>query len=196
METDSGERVFRMLNNEITPQYEVPPGHCFGNAPKPVKWIQLVVCFIAFLICSICTLLMCWLIVNDLLDGTFPTFALTLPIGAFLLRLFWGNLCRALAHIRFESNGIWVKWPLRKAQLIQWSSFQQVCICPGYEFRKDTTSIGLCFVRHGERKNMFYRWKVMGSHYQTVIYIEYTPELHAGLKERCPMKIDDLRNTW
>lgn len=36
----------------------------------------------------------------------------------------------------------------------------------------------------------------MGTHYKTVIYIEYTPELHAGLKERCPMEIVDLRSTW
>lgn len=181
---------------EITPQYEVFPGHCFGNVPKIVKYLLYIVAFIAFLVWSTITLLSCWFILSDVLHGTFPILALLLPIEILSLRLFWGTICRAAASFRFESYGLWVKWPLRKAQFLQWSSFQQVCICPGYEFRKDTTSIGLCFVMHGEKKNLFDRWKTMGTHYRTVSYIEYTPELHAGLKERCPMEIVDLRSTW
>lgn len=145
-----------MQTKEIIPQFEIYPGHAFGNTPKFVKWLVLVVAFVAFLVWSVILLLSCWFTVSDLLHGTFPILALLLPFEIFSIRLFWGTLCRAAAYIRIESNGLWVKWPLRKAQLIQWSSFQQVCICPGYEFRKDSTSIGLCFVMHGEKKNLPY----------------------------------------
>jgi len=137
---------------EIIPQYEVFPGHCFGRAPKMVKYLLLVAAFMAFLVWSTIMLLSCWHIVCDLLHGTFPILALLLPIEIFFLRFFWGTICRAAAYFRFESNGLWVKWPLGKARFIQWSSFQQVCLCPGYEFRKDTPSIGLCFVMHGEKR--------------------------------------------
>lgn len=46
MKTVLGERGFRMLTKEIAPQYEVFPGHCFGNVPKIVKYLLLVVAFI------------------------------------------------------------------------------------------------------------------------------------------------------
>ena len=61
-------------------------------------------------------------------------------------------------------------------------------------YKKDTPSVGLCFVMQVEKKKIYDRRKVFPTRYRTVIYIEYTRELHEGLKERRPMEIIDLRN--
>ena len=35
-----------MQTKEIIPQFEIYPGHAFGNTPKFVKWSLLVVAFL------------------------------------------------------------------------------------------------------------------------------------------------------
>ena len=179
----------------IMPQYEVHPYHMLGKAGKLTKGLIVFMAYAAwgFYAAVMCIVLV--LTVKELIDGRLPILEMIeLGVIIFFLRGFWGTICMMAAHVCFEAEGLWVHWPLRKPVMLPWTSFQQICICPGYVFKKDIPSVGLCFVRHGEKKNVYDRWKVLPTHYRTVIYIEYTPELHEGLKERCPTEIIDLRN--
>ncbi len=102
------------------------------------------------------------------------------------------------AVYRFETEGLYIKYPFRKEKCISWDAFQQVCIV--YNLRtgshRPLPYSSICFVRKGEKKNFLNRWKTGNPFkYDKVIKIPYTEEIYEGIKERCPYDIVDLRDT-
>lgn len=125
-------------------------------------------------------------------------FVYIISIAVFIFRLGWVFLSQGMARYHFISSGIEVKWPLRSKRLILWSEFQQICICYGaYTTQGEPrASTVICCVKHGEKKNWKGRWKTDNPfRYRSVFTIDYSPELHAGIKERCPYDVVDLRET-
>lgn len=118
--------------------------------------------------------------------------------GLFLLLFGLFSASMGCATYRFEEDGIYAKYPLQAPQVIPWDAFQQVCVCyGGYTTRGERkASTYICCVKKGEKPNVYGRWKTDNVfRHRRVITITYTPELHEGIKERCPYEVVDLRNT-
>ena len=125
-------------------------------------------------------------------------FTYVFGIGLILVRIGWQFITVGLARFRFSKEGIYSKYPLQQEQLHPWDDFQEVCVCyAAYTTRgprKANTII--CCVKHGERKNLYGRWKADNIfRYRSIISIEYSDALHCGIKEMCPYEVIDLRNT-
>lgn len=118
-------------------------------------------------------------------------------LALFLCYLGWTMIAMALAQYKFEQDGLWVKYPFCKPHQIQWSEFQQICVCYGDAIPRGACSnTVICCVKKGEKKNIYDRWKTNSPlRYRSVVCIDYSPDLHEGLKQRCPLPIVDLRQT-
>ncbi len=113
-----------------------------------------------------------------------------------------GILHGLVAHgtaYRFEADGLVQKRPFCREKCIPWTEFQQICICNVRAGRHQAFLNGLFFVRHGGKP---YRFRCvpemldgnLGLGRRGVINMVYTPAQHAGLAERCPLPIADLRS--
>lgn len=119
-------------------------------------------------------------------------------IAFFFILYGWATISRGLARYRFETNGLLVKYPLRPWCLIPWDKFQQVCIIyAAYTTRGERrANTAICCVKNGEKKAGNGRWKADNPfRFSSVISIAYTPELHEGIKDKCPYEVCDLRET-
>lgn len=184
----------------IKPIYESP--HQMGDISMFFKAVIICgfPCFgIASLIFGFFTAYFLIAVEGDVYSGVFY-FILLLCLSLFLLILGWVFLMYFGTHYRFETDGLYVKYPLHSSwRVISWDQFQQVCIVQEEHWAAGQQQIdtAICCVMKGEKKNRYGRWK---SHnpfkYRTVIYIAYTPELHEGIKERCPYEVCDLRDTY
>jgi len=189
------------MNNSktIQPAYESP--HQMGQVSMFLKIVSLYgLLFMGIVITIICIVGMyldvsaensVYKIIRSIIQFSIPS--------AFFLRLGWVFLMYHGAHYCFETDGLHVKYPFRKWRMIPWDCFQQVCVLhkESWSAGRQQIDTAICCVMKGEKKNRFGRWK---SHnpfrYRTVIYIAYTPELHEGIKERCPYEVCDLRDTY
>ena len=139
----------------------------------------------------------------SLADGSSITFVLILfvfqmSIASFCVVLGWTFICSGLAQYRFETDGLYVKYPLREEFLIPWTDFQQVCICrAAYTTRGEPRANDvICCVKHGEKYNWRGRWKTDNPFkYRSVICIHYTENLAEGITEMCPYNVPDLRES-
>lgn len=125
-------------------------------------------------------------------------FVFTLIVAVFCITLGWAYISMGLAQYRFETDGLYVKYPLREELLVPWYDFQQVCICrAAYTTRGEPKANDvICCVKHGEKYNWRGRWKTDNPFkYRSVICIAYTPFLAEGISEKCPYDVPDLRNT-
>ena len=144
-----------------------------------------------------------WLFILDIKESSFSyiiliaIFALII-LSVFFILLGYTFICRGLAQYRICSDGLLVKYPMKKENLIVWNEFQQVCICyaaytTAGESRANTV---ICFIKNDEKKNIHGRWKTDNPFkYRDVICLDYSDELRHGIKERCVHEIIDLRNT-
>ncbi len=122
-------------------------------------------------------------------------------MGVLIVMMFFG--CFSMIFFKYEilAEGIRTKYPLQDWRLISWDAFQQVCVCyRGYTTRgqgtEHTAQSVVCFVKKGEKKNLYGRWKADNSfHHRSVISIDYTDELYEEVKEKCPYEVPDLRKT-
>ena len=125
-------------------------------------------------------------------------FVVLAGIAWFLCYLCWCYCCKGFAKYRFENEGLVVKFPLCQEERIPWNDFQQVCVIhAAYTTRGERkANTVICCVKKGEKKDFYDRWKTDNPfRYRTVICIEYTPELHQGIIEKCPYEVADLRTT-
>lgn len=128
----------------------------------------------------------------------FPLVSIIIALATFFLLIGLAFISSGLARYCFKIDGLEVKYPLQPRCLIPWEDFQQVCIVYAAfttrgERRANTV---ICCVKKGEKKNIYGRWKTDNPfRYRTVICIAYSPELYEGIKEKCPYKVEDLRNT-
>ena len=114
-------------------------------------------------------------------------------IGSFL------ELQRLLSEICITERGLTVSRPFSPPHTIGWDALQQVCICLYNRRMGEIHGQGhpqLCFVCRGEQRSLFDRWKTHSPfHHRRLIAIDYDEQIDAAVRELCPMKIVDLRDT-
>lgn len=123
------------------------------------------------------------------------TDSLFLSVGIVGSIMFLMLISDLSACYQFHKNGLYVKYPFVNWQCIPWNSFQQICICYPYDlktgFKADTI---ICFVKQGEKKNPFGRWKTENPfHHRRVISFPLDQEIIDALQRKCNIRIDDLR---
>lgn len=175
--------------------------HQMGKLPR--IWVILLLSF--FPILGLGLLIMAgYILYEGLFVVAYPVIftailaGVTICLAILSLALGWVFLSSGMARYRFTSSGLHAKYPFRRYKFIPWSDFQQICICyAAFTTRGEKkANTVICCVRKGEKKNIYGRWKTDNPfHYQSVICIDYSPELHAGLMEKCQSEVADLRNT-
>ncbi len=117
------------------------------------------------------------------------------PMPVFLICFGWAIFSTEIFSFGFVGDGIKIKRPFRKEQLIGWDEFQQICICyNGSTTKGERKAFSvICFVKNGEKKNHLYRWNTF--HYKNVITIYYSDEILTELNKYCPYDVVDLRKT-
>ncbi len=181
--------------NNIKPAYESP--HQFGE--KTPKCLIPLISFTLPFIGVAMLLVGVWILCSELYKGNIydaiSTFLIAVFSGGVFFLYGWNVVLMAGgASFRFETDGLCVKYPLHSWHMIPWDCFQQVCVL--YSYTGSNPHPEICCVMKGEKTNMFGRWKTTNPfRYRTVICISYTPELHEGIKEKCPYEVIDLRGT-
>ena len=122
---------------------------------------------------------------------------LSMSVAVIVCGFGWATFSSASARYTFTDQGLLVKYPAKKEELISWDAFQQVCVCYAAYTQSGTRACTvICCVKKGERKNGIGRWKTDNPfRYRTVIRIEYKESLLNGLKDKYPGTVEDLRNT-
>lgn len=122
---------------------------------------------------------------------------LPMAAGAFWFAgTFFLMLVRMYTRAAVSEEGVTLMLPLRREKRYAWSDFQQVCICFASSVPRGPSSPVVCFVRHGEKKNIYDRWRTdMPWHYRRLIVADHTAEIEAVVRAVCPMKVDDLRGS-
>lgn len=157
-------------------------------------------CVLCMLICGAATLyLLLGCVVPFFYDGLWPTTLLMLPMVAGALWFtgtFFLTLVRMHTRAAVSEEGVTLMMPLRREKRYAWSDFQQVCICFASSVPRGPSSSVVCFVRHGEKRNLYDRWRTdMPWHYRRIIVADHTAEIEAAVRAVCPMKVDDLRGS-
>lgn len=169
---------------------------------KGAKRVATVIgCVLMTLICGGVTLyLLLGCAASFFCDGLWPVALLMLPMAAgwfWFTGSFALTLARMYTRVTLSPEGVTLLQPLRREKRCAWSEFQQVCICyssavPG---KNDGVSV-LCFIRHGEKRNLYDRWKADSPwHYRRLIVADHTPELEEAVRASCPMEVTDLRGS-
>lgn len=104
----------------------------------------------------------------------------------------WKLLSFIFAKYEFAAEGVRVTYLGRRPQILPWEDFQEICVCyADYYARVDgkLTKV-ICFIKAGEKKNVFGRWKVDNFlRYRTVIRLNYSPALYQKIADTCPYDI-------
>lgn len=158
-------------------------------------------CVLMTLICGAVTVyLLMGCVTSFFYEGLWLAVPLLLPMAAgwiWFTGYFALTLQRMYTHIALGKEGVTLQRPMRKEIRYAWSDFQQMCICysssvPG---KNDGVSV-LCFVRHGEKRNLYDRWKADSPwRCRRLIVADYTETIEEAVRSVCPMAIDDLRGT-
>ena len=120
-------------------------------------------------------------------------------VGIFLLIVGWMMISAGLVKYKISFDGVYAKYPLTKLKLFKWDEFQEVSMCyAARTTRGEPRAIKvLCFVKKGERKNIYGRWKTDNIFkHRRVITINYSDELYEFVKSVCPYRVLDIRKTW
>lgn len=176
-------------------------GRQMGPYPPLVSFLVLAF----FPIVGIAVLMLgIWVMIEGVKDGLSLVFVILSSVlmigsGVFCLILGWAFISKGMAEYKICSDGLWAKYPLEKPRKISWEEFQQVCVCyAAYTTRGERRANKvLCCVMKGEKKNIYGRWKTDNPfRYRSVITMNYTIELHEGIKENCPFDVVDFRKPW
>ena len=175
--------------------------HQMGGYPKVVIYAilgALPTIGITLIVCSI--LAACSVITHDGYPVGVGFFLLATigGTGLTLLTTGWQFITIGMARYRFNKEGVYAKYPLKPEQLYPWNYFQQVCVCySAYTTRgKQKANTVICCIKHGERKNLYGRWKTENPfRYRNVVCVAYSPALFDGVKDMCPFEVIDLRET-
>lgn len=160
----------------------------------------IIGCVLMTLICGAVTLyLLLGSVASLFFDGLWPATMLMLPMSAgwlWFTGFFALTLARMYTRAALSAEGVTLTRPFGKPREYTWSDFQQVCICLASSVPKGSSSPVLCFVCHGEKKNIYDRWKTDNPwHYRRLIVADYTEEIGEAVRSVCPMVITDLRGS-
>lgn len=165
------------------------------------RGVGVIACVLMTLICGAVALyLLLGCVMSFFYEGLWLAFPLLLPMAAgwiWFTGTFILTLERMYTRASVSEEGVTLMRPLRRERLILWDEFQQVCICysssvPG---RNDGVSV-LCFVRHGEKRNLYDRWRTDNPwHSRRLIVADHTAEIEQIVRAVCPMEVVDLRGS-
>ena len=183
---------------KISPVFET--SHQMGEKTPMFAIVLLLGSFplfgAALLVLSICCIYLS-IIKGDIYEAV-RLFIYGIGSSVFLLALGWAFIMWGMVRYRFEDEGLSIKFPFHSWYTVSWDDFQQVCIIHGSSAQRGEhrPCPAICCVMKGEKTNLFGRWKSENPFkYRKVFTIVYTPELHEGIKEKCPYEVVDLRDT-
>lgn len=154
--------------------------------PAPIYGISLLVKSISGLLNSF--------EMGDISLGTALIFTVRIGISVYCFVVEWRVIRSCFTKHRICADGIEACFPHKKPETYLWSDFQEVSIC--YEDNHANTNVKplklICFIRNGEKKNIFGRWKIDAFwRYPRIVRLNYTPELFEEVVKYCPIRIVD-----
>ena len=158
-------------------------------------------CVLCMLICGAAALysLLSCVAAPFIYDGGWKLLFLFLSMSAgaiWFTGFFALTLVQMYTRVAVSADGVTLMRPLGKPRTYLWSDFQQVCICFASSVPRGPSLPVMCFVRHGEKKNIYDRWRTdMPWHYRRLIVADHTAEIEEAVRALCPMKVDDLRGS-
>lgn len=131
---------------------------------------------------------------SNLSIGAILDFTIDCGICTFCFVIEWRIIRFCFTKYYFCTDGIEASFLRQTPKLFLWDDFQEVCIC--YEAHRTKTNGNLqkliCFIRKGEKKNVFGHWKIGAFwRYPRIIRLNYTPELLEEIASFCPHTIVD-----
>lgn len=127
------------------------------------------------------------------------TVLMLLPMAAGALWFtgtFFLILVRMYTCATVSEEGVTLMLPLRREKRYAWRDFQQVCICFSSSVPRGPSSPVMCFVRHGEKRNLYDRWKADKPwHSRRLIVADHTDAMEEAVRAVCPMEVVDLRGS-
>lgn len=106
-------------------------------------------------------------------------------------------LCTGCTAIRVETDGLWLRPPFRRERCIPWDGFRRVCVCNTDGGKSCVNPPAIFCVEHRAAAfpqqilpPMLSTWPFSR---RGVIAINYSDALLEGLRERCPLPVEDLR---
>ena len=163
--------------------------------------VTVIGCVLMTLICAAAALymLVSCVVVPFLYDGGWTLLFFLLPVSIIPIWFagYMGLLLpRVFTRVTVSAEGVTLLRPLLKYKRYAWSDFQQVCICYASSVPKGPSSPVLCFVCHGEKRNIYDRWKTDNPwHYRRLIVADHTDAIEEAVKAVCPMAVKDLRGS-
>ena len=132
--------------------------------------------------------------IGDISLWTALIFAVRTGISAYCFVIEWRIIRSCFTKHRVCADGIEACFPHKTSEKYLWSDFQEVCIC--YEDNHVKTNAKplklICFIRNGEKKNIFGFWKIDAFwRYPRIVRINYTPEIFEEIVNNCPIRIVD-----
>lgn len=154
--------------------------------PAPIYGISLLVKSISGLLDSF--------EMGDISLWTAFIFSVRIGISVYCFVVEWRVIRSCFTKHRVCEDGIEACFPHRASEKYGWSDFQEVCIC--YEGSHAKTNVKhlklICFIRNGEKKNIFGFWKIDAFwRYPRIIRMNYTPEIFEEIANNCPIRIVD-----
>ena len=111
----------------------------------------------------------------------------------FLLKYGWLLLADACIAYTVTEAGLHLKYPLEKEKLYSWDDFQEVCIC-SVTYQRMKRAPAICFVMHGEKKNLFGQWKTENPFkFRRVMAFDFSEERLTQLRAYCSCPVPDYR---
>ena len=165
------------------------------NLPAVVEWLMLgfipavgvalaILGFVCYFLCRA---------EGSTVVGSLFTMAYLLVGAYFLLKCGWLFLTDACAVYTFSAAGVRVKYPLEKDKIYSWNDFQEVCIC-SVTYQRMKSEPAICFVMHGEKKNIFGQWKTENPFkFRRVMAVDFSEERLTQLRACCPEHVPDHR---
>ena len=125
--------------------------------------------------------------------GSLLTMVYLLVAAFFVLKFGWLFLTDACAGYTVSAAGVRVKYPLEKEIFYSWDDLQEVCIC-SVTYQRMKSEPAICFVMHGEKKNLFGQWKTENPFkFRKVMAFDFSGERLTQLRACCPEHVPDHR---
>ena len=103
----------------VGPAYEARLNHLFGKNCKLTKGLVAFIAYATLDFCAAAMVIVFGLTVKALIAGRLPILEMIeLAVVFFFLSFFWGTIFMMAVHIRFEQEGLWIRWPFRKPELL------------------------------------------------------------------------------
>ena len=168
---------------------------CEKTLPTAVEWLMfgfIPAVGVALAILGIACYFLCRADDSTVVGSLF-TMVYLLVAAYFVLKFGWLFLTDACADYTVSAAGVRVKYPLEKEIFYSWDDFKEVCIC-SVTYRRMKRAPAICFVMHGEKKNLFGQWKTENPFkFRRVMAFDFSEERLTQLRAYCSCLVPDYR---